>query len=113
MKKTIIFSLLCAMLNSSMTIAGSLTNNGNIPVNVVMYGSSYQPVNAKTGRSAQGKMRGQGYLIPAGQNIDIERGAASIDVFYSAEKPGIHVTINSSSSYTLNPDSPTWTVTTD
>ncbi len=93
--------------------AGMLTNNGNIPVNVIEYNDNYRPINAKNNRSSQGRIKGQGYLIPAGQNIDLEKNATSIDVFYSPDKPGIHITINPNNSYTLNPDAPTWTVTQD
>lgn len=91
--------------------AGLLTNNSNITINVVMYTNAYQP--AKNNQSALGRVRNQGYLIPAGQNIDIEKSAASIDVFYSVDKPGIHVAINPNQSYTINPDIPNWTITQD
>ncbi len=91
--------------------AGLLTNNSNVTINVVMYTNAYQP--AKNNQSALGRVRNQGYLITAGQNIDIEKAASSIDIFYSIEKPGIHATINPNQSYTINPDIPNWTITQD
>lgn len=104
----------CSITNF-MHAVGSITNNGNQHVNIVIYSNNYQPINAKTNppRSAQGRVRNQGFVIPSGQNIDLPSNAAYIDVFYSAEKPGIHAPVSPNLSYTLNPDSPTWTITQD
>lgn len=107
MKKIIQVSLFLSIISTFLD-AGTLTNNGNVSINVVMY-KSYQPANA--GNSPRGRIRGQGYTIATGQNIDIENGATSIDIFYSGDKPGIHANINSNNSYMINPDSPTWTIT--
>jgi len=115
MKKIIFILMPVVCMTNFMHAVGSITNNGNQNVNVVIYSSSYQPINAKTNppRSAQGRVRNQGFVIPPGQNIDLPNNAAYIDVFYSAEKPGIHAPVSPNSSYTLNPDSPTWTITQD
>jgi hypothetical protein len=100
---SVFLSIICTFLD-----AGTLTNNGNISINVVMY-KNYQV--GSLGNSPKGRTRGQGYTIPSGQNIDIENGVTSIDIFYSAEKPGIHANINANNSYMISPDTPTWTIT--
>lgn len=115
MKKIVITLLLLGKISLSYTL-GSLTNNGSVPVNVVMYNSSYKPaqkIAGQVGRSAQGRLNSQGIVIPAGNNVNFLPNTASIDVFYSDIQAGIHVDINSNSSYTVNPDSPAWTISLD
>jgi hypothetical protein len=113
MKKIILSLFLLGHVSISYAL-GSLTNNGSVPVNVVMYNSSYRPAQklaGQVGKSAQGRLNTQGIVIPAGNNINFLPNTASIDVFYSDIQAGIHIDINANSSYTINPDSPVWTIT--
>jgi hypothetical protein len=112
MKKTILAILLLAQTIGAIAAVGSLTNNGNMPVNVVMYNSNYTAATSTI--SAKGRISAQGLIIPAGQNVDFITGTTSIDIFYgNGSQPPLHATITTNNSYTINPGSPTWSITQD
>ena len=118
MKKIIMLSLLLSQTSIVFTL-GMITNNSNIPVNVVMYGPNYQPVTKATsnqlGRSAQGRLNSPGTsIIAPGNNVSFSIGTTSIDIFSgNGTQPGIHVNVSANNSYTINPDSPIYTITQD
>jgi len=90
---------------------GSLTNNGSVPVNVVMYSNYVAPTNTV---SAKGRLNTQGIVIPAGQNINFLPGTSSIDVYYgNGNVAGIHAAINGNFSYTISPGDRSWVITQD
>jgi hypothetical protein len=115
MKKIIVTLLLLGQVSLSYAV-GMLTNNGSVPVNVIMYNSSYKPaqkIAGQVGKSAQGRINSPGTIIPAGNNVNFLPNTTSVDVFYSDIQAGIHVDVNLNSSYTINPDAPVWTISLD
>ena len=99
-------------IQASNSYQGQLTNNGNMPINVIMYGSNY--IAATKTNTARGRINSQGMLIPAGQNANFVPGTLSIDIFYgNGTEEGLHVPIQNSQNYTISPGSPVWTVTQD
>ncbi len=93
------------------TALGSLTNNGSVPVNVIMYNNYTAPTDKI---SARGRLNTQGITIPAGQNVNFLPNTLSIDVYYgNGNVPGVHADINNNSSYTITPGEKTWTITQD
>ena len=101
MKKIILAMLFLAQSICAIATSGGLTNNGSVPVNVVMYNNYVAPT-ATT--SAKGRLNTQGIVIPAGQNVNFLPGTTSIDVFYgNGNIPGIHATVDVSRGYTIAP----------
>jgi hypothetical protein len=113
----IIFCIVAGMTYDSYATTnqiGTLTNNGSVPVNVIMYNNYTAPT--KT-RSARGRLNSQGMIIPPGQNINFIPNTTSIDVYYgNGNIPGIHADVQNFSSYTISPGqqlNESWVVTQD
>jgi len=113
----IIFFMLLGITFESFTTnnqIGTLTNNGSVPVNVIMYNNYVAPTKTQ---SARGRLNTQGVIIPPGQNINFIPNTTSIDVYYgNGNIPGIHANIQNFSSYTISPGlqaNEAWVVTQD
>ena len=90
---------------------GTLTNNGSVAVNVVMY-NNYIPSTEKY--SARGRLNAQGIIIPPGQNITFLPNTTSIDVYYgNGNLPGVHAAVSNNYSYTISPGVNAWVITQD
>ena len=118
MKNKIMTILLLSQASMMLSI-GMITNNSNLPINVVMYGYNYKAATPATanqpGRSAQGRLNSPGTsIIAPGNNVNFTQGTVYIDVFSgNGTQPGIHMAVSANNSYTINPDSPVYTVTQD
>ena len=90
---------------------GQLTNNSNLPVNIVFYSNYTTPTDKY---SPKGRINPQGTIIPPGQNTSFITGTTSIDIYYNTGM--IHANVNSSNNYTIIPSSKineAWTLTLD
>lgn len=110
--KCIYFFMLSILLYESVYLqAGGLTNNGNIPINVVMYANYVAPTQNIT---AKGRLNKQGTVVPAGQNIDFIPATTSIDIYYgNGTYSALHADINSNFEYTISPGPNGWVLTQD
>lgn len=125
MKKLILLTTTLCFLTHSI-FAGTITNNGNVSINVILYnnytppkidGSGNATTGVKIGTSARGRINKQGFLLQGGQNMDLGQNTNSIDIAYgNGNEPIMHVDINPNNSYTVQPgpvvNSP-WVITQD
>lgn len=110
--KFIYFFIFSTLLYGSVYLqAGGLTNNGNSPINVVMYANYVAPTQTI---SAKGRLNKQGTVVPAGQNIDFISATTSIDIYYgNGTYAALHADINANFEYTISPGPNGWILTQD
>ncbi|MBP6869633.1 hypothetical protein KBC04_02020 [Candidatus Babeliales bacterium] len=103
--------LACTLLSSLSMLAGHLTNNGSVPINLIMYNNYVAPAN---GKSARGRLNQDGVVIQAGQNVNFLTGTSSIDVYYgNGNIAGIHANISPNFDYTISTAEGGWILTQD
>lgn len=111
MKKLTMLGILLLISQNAISAIGALTNNGSVPVNVIMYNNYIAPTDRM---SARGRLNIQGIVIPAGQNVNFLPSTTSIDVYYgNGNLEGIHADVNNNFSYTIRPGDPKWVITQD
>lgn len=108
--KKLLFYIAILIANISY-LQAQLTNNGSMPINVIMYNNYVAPSN---GKSPRGRLNKQGTVIPAGQNVAFLPNTTSIDIYYgNGNIAGIHANINQNFDYTISPAEGGWILTQD
>ena len=111
MKKIILLWFISIFIIATTNIQAQITNNGSVPINIIMYNNYVAPAN---GKSAKGRLNDQGFVVPAGQNVSFIPGTSSVDIYYgNGNIPGIHATVNTNFKYTVSPAADGWILTQD